>query len=208
MTPQPVPPEHVVKTRAGTIVQDPPLAQFLFGDTRFAVVWLILRVLLGLTWLEAGLEKLSNPAWTQTGTALQGFWTSAVQNPSSGRPPISFDWYRGFIQSMLDSGAYVWFAKLIVLGEIAVGLALILGMFVGIFAFIGAFLNWNYIMAGAASTNGLDGLAAVLLILAWKTAGFYGLDRWLLPLIGTPWQRTTDTEVSPIEQPPDTRIRE
>jgi hypothetical protein len=28
----------------------------------------------------------------------------------------------------------------------------------------------------------------ILLILAWKTAGWYGLDRWLLPLIGTPWQ--------------------
>jgi thiosulfate dehydrogenase [quinone] large subunit len=28
---------------------------------------------------------------------------------------------------------------------------------------------------------------SVLLILAWKTAGWYGLDRWLLPLVGTPW---------------------
>ncbi len=29
---------------------------------------------------------------------------------------------------------------------------------------------------------------AVLLILSWKTAGRIGLDRVLLPLLGTPWR--------------------
>jgi len=27
-----------------------------------------------------------------------------------------------------------------------------------------------------------------LLVLAWKTAGFIGFDRYLLPLVGTPWR--------------------
>jgi thiosulfate dehydrogenase [quinone] large subunit len=26
-----------------------------------------------------------------------------------------------------------------------------------------------------------------LLVLSWKIAGYYGLDHWLLPLLGTPW---------------------
>jgi thiosulfate dehydrogenase [quinone] large subunit len=30
---------------------------------------------------------------------------------------------------------------------------------------------------------------AVLLILAWKVAGYYGLDYYLLPALGTPWSR-------------------
>ena len=180
-------PDHAVKTERGTVLQDPPIAQFLFSDTRFAPVWLIVRVLLGLGWLSAGLEKLGDPAWTQTGAALKGFWTAAVQIPASGRPPITFDWYRNFIQSMLDAGSYVWFSKLIAIGETVVGVALIVGLFVGVFAFIGAFLNWNYIMAGSASGNGLFGLAAVLLILAWKTAGYYGFDRWVLARLGTTW---------------------
>ncbi len=42
-------------------------------------------------------------------------------------------------------------------------------------------------MAGAASTNGMLFAIAVVLILAWKVAGWYGLDRYLLPLLGTPW---------------------
>ncbi len=188
---------HVVTAR-GTVIQDPPIARYLFSDTRFAAVWLVVRVLLGVAWLQAGLEKLGNPAWVQTGEALKGFWQNAVAIPASGRPVITFDWYRNFIQGMLDAGAYTWFAKLVVAGEIVVGLALILGMFVGIFAFIGAFLNWNYIMAGAASSNGLYGLAAVFLIMAWKTAGYYGLDRWLLPRLGTPWQHG---EIYGIERP-------
>ena len=178
-----------VKTVQGKEVTNPPVARFLFDDTRFSVVWLVVRVLLGWSWLDAGLHKLGNPAWMQTGEALKGFWAGAVAVPATGKPPISFDWYRSFIQGMLDSGAYVWFAKVVAIGETLVGVALILGIFVGIAAFFGGFMNWNYIMAGTASTNPLLFAAAILLILAWKTAGYYGGDRFLLPRLGTPWGR-------------------
>jgi len=179
---------HQVVTQRGTVVADPPIARFLFSDTRMAWFWLVVRVLVGWSWLQAGLEKLGNPAWTQTGDALKGFWTAAVQVPDSGRPAIAFGWYRDFIQSLLDAGAYTWFAKLIVAGEVLVGVALIIGAFVGIAAFFGAFMNFNYIMAGSASTNGLLAIAALFLVLAWKIAGYYGLDHYLLRWLGTPWQ--------------------
>ena len=178
----------VLKTESGSIIQDPPLARFLFSDTRFSAVWLVIRVLIGYSWLTSGWGKLNNPAWMQTGEALKGFWTNAAAIPEAGRPAISFDWYRSFIQGLLDSGSYVWFAKLIALGEVLVGVALIVGMFVGIAAFFAALMNWNFIMAGSASTNGLMLLGAMMLILAWKSAGYYGVDRFLLPKLGTPWQ--------------------
>jgi len=197
MTQNVLDPQHAVKTERGTILHDPPIAQFLFSDTRMSIVWLVVRVLLGWGWLQPGLEKLGDPAWMQTGEALKGFWTAAVQVPATGRPPITFEWYRSFIQSMLDSGSYVWFAKLIAIGECAVGIMLILGLFVGIAAFLGGFLSWNYIMAGSASSNGLFGLAAVLLILAWKTAGYYGLDRFILPHLGTTWLHKNSTDSLP-----------
>jgi thiosulfate dehydrogenase [quinone] large subunit len=28
----------------------------------------------------------------------------------------------------------------------------------------------------------------IFIILAWKTAGWWGLDRWVLPALGTPWR--------------------
>jgi thiosulfate dehydrogenase [quinone] large subunit len=158
------------------------------NNTRWSWLWLILRLYLGYTWLSSGLGKVGNPAWMQTGQALRGFWANAVQIPETGRAPIAFDWYRSFIQGMLDSGAYTWFAPLVVVGELVIGIALILGAFVGIAAFAGAFMNWNFMMAGTASINPLMFVLTILLILAWKTAGWLGLDRWLLPAVGTPWQ--------------------
>lgn len=170
-------------------VTDPPLAQLLFGSTRWAWLWLIARVYLGYTWLSSGIGKLGNPAWTESGAALKGFWERALAVPAEpARPLIAFDWYRSFIQSLYDAGSYVWFSKLVVAGEILVGTALILGAFTGIAAFFGGFMNWNFMMAGTASTNPVLFTLAILLILAWKVAGWWGADRWLLPVIGTPWQ--------------------
>jgi thiosulfate dehydrogenase [quinone] large subunit len=176
--------------RAGNVIfSDPPFIRDLFNNTRWSWLWLLLRLYLGYTWIESGLGKLSNPGWTQTGEALRGFWQRAVAIPEApARPAIAFDWYRTFLQTMLDANTYTWFSKLIVAGELLVGIALILGAFVGIAAFLGAFLNWNFMMAGTASINPLMFVLTILLILAWKTAGWLGLDRWLLPAIGTPWQ--------------------
>lgn len=44
-------------------------------------------------------------------------------------------------------------------------------------------------------------LISMLLILAWKVAGWYGLDRWLLPRLGTPWTRAPAPAAEPNVQP-------
>lgn len=142
--------------------------------------------MVGWSWLTSGWGKFQSPAWLDSGTALRGYWErSVVVDP---RAVISYDWYRDFIQFMLNAEAYTWFAKVILFGEIAVGIALILGAFVGVAAFFGGFLNWNFVMAGTASTNALLFAIATGLVLAWKTAGWIGLDRWLLQALGTPWR--------------------
>lgn len=176
-------------TPSGYYVPDPPIAKTLFEDTRLSWLWLLARLYVGYSWLTAGLGKLGNPAWTDTGQALRGFWQAAVAVPEGGKPPITFDWYREFLVGLLNGGHYVWFAKLIVVGELLLGLALVLGAFVGIAAFSGAFMNWNFMMAGSASISPVLFTLSIFLILAWKTAGWLGLDRFLLPLLGTPWYR-------------------
>lgn len=174
-------------TRRGEIIDDPKLVKTLLNDPRAGWLWLILRVWLGWQWLTSGWGKIGNPAWMDGGQALRGFWQGAVTIPETGRPPIAFDWYRSFLQSMLDAQAYTWFAKLVVYGEVLVGIALILGAFTGIAAFFGALMNWNFMMAGSASTNPMLFIIAVALILAWKVAGHIGADFFLLRWIGTPW---------------------
>lgn len=177
------------RTRALEYYEDPPFTRVLFNTTRFAWLWAVARVWLGWQWIEAARHKIGVEAWTGTGAALRGFWERAVQvPPPPARPPITFEWYRSFLQYLLDVGAYTWFAKLVAYGEFLIGAALILGAFVGVAAFLGGFMNWNFMMAGTASTNPLLFTAAILLVLAWKVAGSYGLDRVLLPLLGTPWK--------------------
>jgi thiosulfate dehydrogenase [quinone] large subunit len=176
----------VLKNR---VIEEPPIVQQLLNNPRYSFIWLVIRIWLGWQWLEAGLHKIEDPAWIQTGDALKSYWERAVAIPEGGRPAISFDWYRSFLQGLLDSQSYTWFAKLVAFGEFFIGVALILGLFVGIAAFFGGFMNWNFMMAGSASTNPLLFVAAIVLIMAWKVAGYIGADYFLLPKLGTPWSR-------------------
>lgn len=177
-----------IVTRKGEVVQDPPLVQKLLSDPRAGWLFVLPRIWLGLQWFDAASHKITDPKWVETGEALMGYWTRAVAIPETGRPPISFDWYRDFIQMMLDAQAYTWFAKLVAYGELLIGIALIIGAFTGIAAFFGGFMNWNFMMAGSASTNPLLFVAAVALILAWKVSGYIGADFFLLRWLGTPWR--------------------
>jgi len=178
-----------VLTRKGQALETPSFINVLFNDKRFSLLWLAVRVWLGWKWIASGWPKLQNPAWMQTGEALKGFWTGAIQIPAEGRPPIAFAWYREFLQTMLDAQAYTWFAKVIAISEVLIGVALILGLFVGLTAFFGGFMNWNFIMAGSASVNGMFFALSVLLVLAWKIAGYIGLDYTLLPRAGDVWKK-------------------
>jgi thiosulfate dehydrogenase (quinone) large subunit len=170
-------------------VEGPGFARFLFNNRAAGLFWLPIRVFVGVSFLEAGLHKLSDPGWTQGGASLLAYWERAVAIPEApGRPAITYDWYRDFIQFLININAESWFAWLVLLGEIAVGVGLILGMLTGIAAFFGALMNMSFLLAGSSSTNPVLFTFGIGLMLAWKVAGYYGVDRYLLPRLGTPWR--------------------
>jgi thiosulfate dehydrogenase [quinone] large subunit len=186
------------------VIADPPLAKFLFSDTRMAIVWLVLRVYVGYSWVDAGWHKvLDTGAKTNyiiDGSGLLAFWQRIAAVPAApAKPVILYDWYRGFIQLLIDSHAEMFMGKVVAFGETAVGVGLILGAFVGVAALAGGFMNMNFMLAGSASSNPVLLVLAIVLILAWKTAGYIGLDRYLLPIIGTPWK-------TPKAETPDTHV--
>ena len=169
-------------------IEGPRFARFLFSNTRAGLVWLPIRLFVGFAWLEAGWHKFGDPAWTNGGSALLKYWTGAAAIPAApARPAITFEWYRDFLNFLIAGHHEGWFALLITFGEMAVGLALIFGVLTGIAAFFGAFMSMSFLLAGSASTNPVMFAFAIGLILAWKVAGYYGLDRFLLPALGAPW---------------------
>jgi thiosulfate dehydrogenase [quinone] large subunit len=179
----------IARALARREIQDPAAARFLFANTATAPAWAVARLYLGWQWLQSGWGKVDGDGWLNDGgSALQAFWDRIVVVPEQGRATIHYGWYRDFIQYMLDREWHSWFAWLIALGEVLVGVALIVGAFTGFAALAGATLNFNFLLAGSAGTNPVLFLIAILLILSWKVSGFIGADRWLLPALGTPWQ--------------------
>ena len=179
-------------------IEGPAFTRYLFSNARAGFFWLPIRLFLGFAWVEAGWNKATGTGWLDGGSALAGYWTNAVAIPEKGRPPISFEWYRDFINFLLSGHHETWFAPLIVFGEMAVGIGLLVGALTGVAAFFGALMNMSFLLAGSASTNPVLFTMAIGLILAWRVAGYYGVDRWLLPILGTPWRAQVSTH--PIQQ--------
>jgi thiosulfate dehydrogenase [quinone] large subunit len=163
-------------------------AHFLFADPRASYLWLVVRIWVGLQWIEAGYGKVTNPAWVgeKAGAGLTGFVMGALEKASGEHPAVQ-GWYADFLQNVVLPNASV-FSYMVAFGEVAVGLGLILGMLTGIAAFFGVLMNTNFLLAGTVSTNPILALPGILLVLAWRNAGWFGLDRWVLPMVGTPWQ--------------------
>ena len=100
-----------VTTQKGQTLETPSFINFLFSDKRASIIWLIARLWLGYEWIQASLHKLSSPDWMVTCNALKGFWMGAVKIPAEGRPAIAYDWYRNFLQAMLNAEAYTCLRK-------------------------------------------------------------------------------------------------
>jgi len=174
-------------------LHDPGLIRLIFSNTYLAPLWLLARVYLGYQWILAGSHKVwGADRWVAVdgpdGLGLKAYWERATAIPEKGAPPIKYDWYRDFLTYMTDNSWYHWFSWVIALGEVTVGVLLIVGAFTGLAALAGATMNFNFMLAGSASTNPVLFILAVLVLMGWKVAGWIGVDRWLLPALGTPWE--------------------
>ncbi len=174
-------------------IQEPKVSEYLFANTKAAWLWLIVRLYVGWQWLTSGWGKVGEASWTgdNAGTAVEGFVQGALEKTSGSHPDVQA-WYGWFLEEVVLPNADV-FGHLVAYGELLVGAALILGLFVGIAAFFGVVMNTSFLLAGTVSTNPILLLLGLGLLMAWRVAGWIGLDRWVLPALGTPWQ--TEVEV-------------
>jgi len=183
-------------------IPEPKVARFAFASTHPvpALVWLVARVYLGYQWLHAGWEKvtgtesgwhwtMTSQSWLTNPAGLKGFAAFALTQTEGPHAAVNYGWYAAVLRWIERSGG--WLAPVIAITETLIGVALIVGAFVGIAAFIGLTLNTSFVLAGVAGVNPVFMVLEGLLILAWRNAGWYGTDRYLLPALGVPGQRGT-----------------
>jgi thiosulfate dehydrogenase [quinone] large subunit len=197
------------------MIEEPRFAQWLFTSTTAAWIWLAARLYLGYEWLHAGFSKVTgteggfwtwhfaytSDSWLRSSKGLQGFAGYAVGNAGTGpNSSVNYGWYASFLRWLAHPGPAAVFSKVIALGEMAIGIALIVGLFVGIAAFFAGTLNFTFGLAGVAGVNPVFFILEVLLVLAWRNAGYFGLDRYVLPAVGTPWHKGKVFEHEPHTQ--------
>jgi thiosulfate dehydrogenase [quinone] large subunit len=165
---------------------EPRITKFLFASKAMAPFWTIVRIYLGWQWLTAGWGKINNPAWVggNAGGAVRGYLGGALERATGDNPSVA-GWYAWMIENLFIPNAFLM-SHVVAFGEFLVGLALVLGFLTGASAFFGGLMNAAFLLAGTISSNPVMFILATWLVLAWRVAGYYGLDYWMLPRIGAP----------------------
>lgn len=170
---------------------EPRISKFLFASKVMAPVWAIVRIYVGWLWLTAGWHKVwadggFNTAWVglNAGGPVRGYLGRALEQTGGERPNVT-GWYGWMIENLFLPNATL-FSNLVAFGEVLVGIALILGFLTGISAFFGGMMNASFLLAGTLSSNPVMFILATWLVLAWRIAGYYGLDYFVLPRLGAP----------------------
>jgi thiosulfate dehydrogenase [quinone] large subunit len=166
-------------------------ASFFLTNKTSAPLWFVIRVYLGSSWLMAGWEKVTNPIWfgAGAGKAIEGFVQGALTKTVGLHPDVQM-WYASFLQSTVLPHATAW-SNAVAVGEVLVGLGLIVGLCTATAAFFGFFMNINYLLAGTVSVNPIWLLLALGIMLAHRVSGYWGLDRYAKPYLRRYFPRRT-----------------
>ncbi|OGG41143.1 hypothetical protein A2118_03665 [Candidatus Kaiserbacteria bacterium GWA2_50_9] len=164
-------------------IEQSRLAHFFTASTASAPLWLLVRLYLGYEFFMAGWSKMANPAWfgSEAGAALQGFVQGALSKTVGAHPDV-YMWYASFLQSIVLPNAMVW-SNAVVLGELAIGLGLIVGLCTRAAAFFAFFMAFNFLLAGTVSVNPTLIILALGILLAHRVAGYWGLDHYVIPFL-------------------------
>src|SRR4051794_21921964 len=134
-------------------VEGPAFTRYLFSNTQAGLFWLPIRLFLGFSWIEASWHKITGTGWLDGGSALAGYWKGAVAiNPDTGKGSITFEWYRDFLNFLLQGHHEAWFGWLVAFGEMAGGVGVGLGAPRGGAGFFGWLLNNAFLPPRWAAT--------------------------------------------------------
>ncbi|WGG46931.1 DoxX family protein [Rossellomorea sp. DA94] len=144
-------------------------------NQKVSAVWTVLRIWLGVQWLEAGWHKVND------GFDASGFLQGALANATGDHPAVQ-GWYAEFLKGFALPNVEL-FNVLIPWGEMLVGVGLIVGLMTLPALLAGAFMNLNFLLAGTVSTNPILYTAAIILLFTGRGAYYWGADHWMIPYL-------------------------
>ncbi len=134
--------------------------------------WLsILRVFFGIMWLRSGLEKLHG-GWLEVGDQLV---SGASVMAGIGDAP---GWYQNIFFNIIEPNALL-FQHLVVITEIALGLAFIAGFFTVLAALVSIGMNINFYLTG----GGDPWFLMTSIIMLGGAGRAFGLDYYIMPYL-------------------------
>jgi NADH dehydrogenase len=120
-------------------------------------LWLVpLRIYLGYKWLLSGIDKINNKWWTTAvlgaADASSGATADATTAATGEGGLMSLisdhtpDWYAWFVETVIYPNSML-FQKIVVITEIALGIAFILGIFTFLAAIVSIGMNLNFLLS-------------------------------------------------------------
>ena len=100
------------------------IADWLFRSSAASLIWLVVRVVIGYWWINAGYQKIwgseKSAFWFGGGAGVKGFAAAGVAGSATGKGGASYGWWAAFLHNFVIPNAS-WIAKFIALGELAIG---------------------------------------------------------------------------------------
>lgn len=152
--------------------------KFLRENVFVAGIMVVLRVVLGWSWLTAGWGKITN------GFDATGYLNNAVNNPVMDKATGAalYPTYVGFVENFALPNVK-WINIMIPWGEFLVGAGLILGTLTIAATCFGLLMNFMFLFAGTISSNPYMVVLGIFILLAGANAGKFGGDYYVLPYL-------------------------
>jgi len=165
-----------VKTTVNAVIGDPAkrsnlaVWEGLKASKLAALAWTAMRVWLGVMWIQAGYAKI----W---GAEAAGFLhnNGAGVAGFAGHGTPAYSWWGSFLHGFVvpNAGAI---GVLVAVGEFAIGVALVAGLFTRVAALGSLALLFTYVMSGTASVCAFYAAIAIVILVMWRTSSWIGAD--------------------------------
>lgn len=168
------------------------------------MVWLAARLFVGWKFLEAGWDKVTGSGWMSSTEGINGFLGGAGSPEATAGEHASVSVWYAWLVNHVFLHIQGPLSYLVPLGEVAIGIGLILGIFTLGAAFFGAILNLLFMLSGSLSAgiNPIMFGLGMLIMFAGSAAYVYGADRFLLPRIRRLWDERSSRSSPEAATPP------